>query len=86
MKSDIDPLHPTQRLQNTPRWTEKSKRSGKPCGSLEVRDWKVCRMHGACGGAKTGEAHPNYRHGTRSREFAKLSLMASKLIEGLMRI
>ena len=83
MKSDAYPMHPKQRLQNARRCTAKSKRSGKPCKSPAVRGWKVCRMHGAGGGAPTGALHGNYRHGTRSREFVKLLLMASALIAGL---
>jgi hypothetical protein len=30
--------------------------------------FRVCRMHGARGGAPEGERNGNYRHGTRSKE------------------
>jgi len=35
----------------TPRCTAKSKRTGKRCRTPAVRGWRVCRMHGARGGA-----------------------------------
>ena len=34
-----------------PRCSARSKRSGKPCRSPAVNGHKVCRMHGAGGGA-----------------------------------
>jgi hypothetical protein len=37
-----------------------------------VRGWKVCRMHGARGGAPEGERNGNYKHGARSKETIKL--------------
>ena len=38
----------------SPRCAAKSKRSGKPCQSPAVTGHKVCRMHGARGGAPNG--------------------------------
>jgi hypothetical protein len=68
VKNDANPLNPVERLQNAPRCTAHSKRTGKPCKAPAVRGWNVCRFHGAGGGACRGEAHPNYRHGLRSLE------------------
>jgi hypothetical protein len=31
-----------------------------------VKGWKVCRVHGAGGGAPEGKANGNYRHGGRT--------------------
>jgi hypothetical protein len=60
MKSDVNPMH------SAPRCSAKSKRSGQPCKSPAVRGWKVCRMHGAGGGAGSGKVHPNWKHGQAS--------------------
>lgn len=68
MKNDANPMNPVERLQNAPRCTAHSKRTGKPCKAPAVRGWCVCRFHGAGGGAGRGEAHPGYRHGLRSLE------------------
>jgi hypothetical protein len=45
-----------QRAHVAPRCTAKSKRTGKPCRAPAVRGWKVCRMHGARGGAQKASA------------------------------
>lgn len=79
MKSNINPLHPTQRLQNAPRCGAKSKRSGLPCKAPAVRGWSVCRMHGARGGAKAGEAHPQYQHGGYSKELVQIRRLMTAL-------
>ena len=41
----INPMHAA------PRCSARSKRTGLPCRAPAVRDWQVCRMHGARGGA-----------------------------------
>jgi len=74
MKPDVYPMH------CAPRCTVKSKRTGLPCKSPAVRGWHVCRMHGAGGGAKPGKAHPNYRHGERSRKAAEMRALINCLI------
>ena len=61
----INPMH---EAQAAPRCTAKSKRTGKPCHAPAVRGWKVCRMHGARGGAPEGKRNGNCRHGARSKE------------------
>lgn len=37
-------------------------------------------MHGARSGAKLGKAHPNYRHGERSREAVALRVELNALL------
>src|SRR4051794_34461028 len=51
-----------------PRCHATSKSTGLPCQAPAVRGWKVCRYHGAGGGAPRGEAHGMYRHGRRTIE------------------
>jgi hypothetical protein len=58
--SDHNPMY---KAHAAPRCTARSKRSGSPCLAPAVRGWKVCRFHGAGGGAPRGAAHGNYRHG-----------------------
>ncbi len=41
-------------FQKAPRCSATSKRTGKPCQAPAVRDWTVCRFHGAGGGAPKG--------------------------------
>jgi hypothetical protein len=51
-----------------------------------VRGWRVCRMHGARGGAPEGERKGNYRHGARTKEaieLTKLIRTLAKLHKGL---
>ncbi|XHY15930.1 hypothetical protein SuNHUV7_07090 (plasmid) [Pseudoseohaeicola sp. NH-UV-7] len=76
VKSDGNPM---QRAHSSPRCTAKSKRSGLPCKSPAVRGWAVCRMHGAGGGQSSGAAHPNYRHGMRTKEMQELRRLVSLL-------
>jgi hypothetical protein len=37
-------------MQQAKRCRATSKRSGKPCQAPAVKDWDVCRFHGAKGG------------------------------------
>lgn len=46
-----------------PRCAAKSKRTGVGCKAPAERGKRVCRFHGARGGAPKGEAHGMYRHG-----------------------
>ena len=66
-------------MQAAPRCTAKSKRTGLPCRAPAVKGWKVCRMHGARGGAPEGERNGNYKHGARTKEMIALR----KLIKSL---
>jgi len=68
MKSDDNPIDPTQRLRDAPRCTAKAKSTRQRCRNPSKQGWNVCRLHGAEGGAPRGEAHPNYRHGQRTIE------------------
>lgn len=75
MKSDGYPMH------CAPRCTAKSKRTGQPCKSPAVRGWTVCRMHGAHGGARSGTANPNWKHGQASA----MARAERKTLSALMR-
>ena len=59
----------------------KAKSTGKQCQGPAVKGWRVCRVHGARGGAPRGKAHPNYKHGVRSYEGAETRRMIKALIE-----
>ena len=61
-----NPMHPTARLRNAPRCRAKSKATGSQCMAPAVRGWRVCRMHGAGGGAPRGKGNGMWRHGGRS--------------------
>jgi hypothetical protein len=52
---------------------------GQSCQAPAVRGWSVCRVHGAGGGAPPGTAHPNYRHGFRTKEIQSVRQIISVL-------
>lgn len=54
------------------RCKAKSKRSGSQCKAPAVRGWRVCRMHGAGGGSKTGTQANAYKHGGRTQETIRI--------------
>lgn len=54
-------------FDKAPRCTARSKRTLKPCKQPAVKGWRVCRFHGAGGGAPCGPAHGNYRHGMKTK-------------------
>ncbi|MAI45522.1 MAG: hypothetical protein CMB79_06495 [Filomicrobium sp.] len=62
-KADANPM---QSAHAAPRCTARSKRTGRPCRNPAVCGWKVCRMHGAGGGAPDGRENGAYKHGLRS--------------------
>jgi hypothetical protein len=70
----------TNPMHATPRCTARSKRTLQPCRGPAVRGWRVCRMHGAGGGAPPGERHGMYRHGRRSKEAIEERRAIRKLI------
>lgn len=80
MKTDVNPISPAHRLRDAPRCHAKAKSTSQPCKAPAVNGWTVCRVHGAGGGAPSGEAHPNYKHGGRSREWTTLRSMAAELV------
>src|SRR5258706_10957837 len=45
----------------------RTKRTGLQCKGPAVNGWKVCRMHGARGGAPSGDGNGQYRHGRRTK-------------------
>jgi hypothetical protein len=75
----INPMH---RCNAAPRCRAKSKRTGLPCRSPAVRGYRVCRMHGARGGAPKGKKNGNFRHGGRTKE----ATSASRYINELARL
>ena len=54
-------------FEGAPRCRATSKRTGAPCKAPAVRGWRVCRFHGAGGGAPCGEAHGQYRTGLHTK-------------------
>lgn len=81
-KIDVNPMDPVERLRAAPRCTARAKRSGERCRCPAVNGWTVCRLHGAGGGAPAGPAHPNYRHGLRTREMQAIRALARALTAG----
>ncbi len=73
-------INPLQSAHDAPRCKAKSKRTGKPCRAPAVRGCRVCRMHGAKGGAPTGKLNGNYRHGRRTKEVTEASRYVRELI------
>ena len=47
-----------------------SKRTKERCKAPAVRGWRVCRFHGARGGAPEGKRNGMYRHGFYTKEAA----------------
>ncbi len=79
MKNNANLIDPTQRLRDAPRCTAKAKSTGQRCCNPSKRGWRVCRLHGAGGGAPRGKAHPNYKHGMRTREWVELRKAINQL-------
>jgi hypothetical protein len=67
-KTITNPMSPVHRLQQATRCTARSKRTLQPCRGPAVVGWRVCRNHGAGGGAPPGERHGMYRHGQRTQQ------------------
>ena len=68
-------------MRQASRCRAKSKRSGLPCRAPAVRGSKVCRMHGAAGGAPKGNRNA-MKHGARSAE----TLALRKEVQALARM
>lgn len=73
-KPDANPMH---KADAAPRCRAHSKRTGLLCKAPAVRGWRVCRMHGAGGGAPRGKAHGQYRHGGRTIEATRTRLLVN---------
>ena len=84
-KTSINPMpsgkHAGRRLPNgapwgdpstAPRCQARSKRTGLPCRQPAVNGKRVCRMHGAGGGAPSGRRNGRYRHGACTIKFRAL--------------
>lgn len=63
-----NPMKREYSFQKAPRCTATSKRTKERCRAPAMRGWKVCRFHGAGGGAPQGPAHGNYKHGGRTHK------------------
>jgi hypothetical protein len=74
--------NPMHRCNAAPRCGAKSKRTGQPCRSPAVKGYRVCRMHGARGGAPKGKRNGNFRHGARTKE----AIQAVKYVNLLSRL
>jgi hypothetical protein len=70
---------PTQ-FQTCPQCTAKSKRTKQRCKAPAVKGWKVCRFHGARGGAPRGAGHGNYKSGLHTIEAKANRAQLSNLI------
>jgi hypothetical protein len=57
-----NPMRPTVRLNAAPRCHARSRRSGNRCRGPALRGSKVCRMHGARGGAPRGNQNAVTSH------------------------
>lgn len=76
MKVDANPI---DRANAAPRCHATAKRTGQPCRAPAVTGWRVCRVHGAGGGQPPGPAHPNWRHGGRTKDAAALRAIVAEL-------
>jgi hypothetical protein len=56
-KREGNPMNLVQRMNAAPRCSAMSKRSRRRCRAPAVRGWRVCRFHGAQGGAPKGKAN-----------------------------
>ena len=72
-------MHSSLPMHLSPRCTATSKRSGKPCQAPAVCGWKVCRMHGARGGAPKGKDNGAYRHGQCTNEAKQERQLVSEM-------
>lgn len=66
-------------FQKSPRCKATSKRTGNPCQAPAVNGWKVCRFHGAGGGAPKGRANGAYQDGQFTKE-AKVARQSVSLL------
>ena len=74
-------VNPMRRAHQAPRCAACSKRTGLPCRAPAVKGWRVCRMHGAGGGAPKGKRNGRYRAGLFTAEM----IAARHLIRTLAR-
>lgn len=77
MKLEINPMQSAHKAR---RCSAHSKRTGEPCGSPAVTGWRVCRMHGARGGAPSGKGNGRYKSGEHTRDAMAAQLRTRHLI------
>ena len=80
------PRYDAARLNAAPRCSARSKRSGERCRGPAVRGQRVCRMHGAGGGAPKGQRNGNFRHGSSTKEAISLVRDLNRLEKLLKRL
>lgn len=68
MKTADNPLNTKPAFPNAAQCAATSKRTRCRCRAPAVTGWKVCRFHGAKGGAHSGSANGRYRHGRDTKE------------------
>lgn len=73
-------INPMQSAHSAPRCTAKSKRTQSRCKNPAVRNWYVCRMHGAGGGAPAGKRNGNFRHGASTTAMTEQVWQISELM------
>lgn len=79
-------INPMQSAHDAPRCKAKSKQTGQACRAPAVRGYRVCRMHGAGGGAPEGKRNGNFKHGGRTKEVieaARYTRELLRLVRGL---
>ena len=77
--------NPMQSAHNAPRCIAKTKRTGMRCRAPAVRGYRVCRMHGARGGAPEGKRNGNFKHGARTKQAITDSRFVNELARLLRR-
>src|SRR5215207_8763473 len=77
-ESAINPMHWS--MHQAPRCTARSKRTGQPCRAPAVSGWRVCRMHGAGGGAPKGKRNGRYRTGLFTAEMIEARQQVRALV------
>jgi len=85
-----NPIDRLSAARIAPRCTAKAKSTGLRCEAPAVRGRKVCRCHGARGGAPKGAGNGRYRHGLYTgeaietrRQMRALLVAARGLMAGL---
>ncbi len=76
---NVNLMHRLDAARAAPRCTARAKSTQIRCKAPAMRGWRVCRMHGAGGGAPFGIRNGNYRHGARTRETMELIQEANEL-------
>jgi hypothetical protein len=91
-KTDANLMNLVQLMNEAPRCSATSKRTGCRCRAPALRSKAVCRFHGGRAGAPKGTANGAWRHGGRSdeaiamrRQFAELARKARATIARLGR-